>query len=143
MNACQHMDTTGMRLHPRLHGLHSFFSFRKCSPGLMAGAVAAPAGRCPTDRVAVTVRNQRNRHPIIIYPLCGLGRFFIPGWGAGKIGQFACFAQGSFASALRLCSSLWFPCAKSLPVRGEASVPPGNDCLSYREPVQSMPGTTG
>jgi hypothetical protein len=42
-----------------------------------------------------------------------------------------------------LCSSLWFPCAKSLPVRGEASVPPGNDCLSYREPVRSMPDTTG
>ena len=42
-----------------------------------------------------------------------------------RIGQFASFAQGSFASALRLCSSLFLPCTKSLPVPGKPLSPRG------------------
>ena len=58
-------------------------------------------------------------------------RILVPGWDRPRIGQFACFVQGPFASALAFVQLSCLPCAKSLPDRGEAFVPPGNDLNAY------------
>ncbi len=49
---------------------------------------------------------------LIIIPASRFQDFIQPRKGTARIGQFACFVQGPFTSALRLCSSLFSPAQK-------------------------------
>ena len=49
---------------------------------------------------------------LIIIPASRVQDFIQPRRGTARIGQFTCFVQGPFASALRLCSSLFSPAQK-------------------------------
>jgi len=103
----------------RAHQLSDFYVRGSASKSCFTGAIYL-VGLSPSSLLSCFLQLEKARNPPAVKKSVGASlrnrcahssryadfRILVPGWVRPRIGQFACFVQGPFASALRLCSSL-------------------------------------